>query len=146
MVLPDLLAGDLVWPQETRIIGVFPFVAALAGLGIGAVLDWLSPWRKLKLAAVVMICFTMQAQMAEFFGAGKNLGRMHWGGNTQLVVVQCSGPRCVNAGVQHGLWGGNPALQKLHMWRRLDCCASGARRFLCVLRSAPAVCKVAVLE
>lgn len=91
MILPDLLAGDRDWPHETRIIGVFPFVAALAGLGIGGVLDWLSPWRNLKLAAVVMLCaaigFTMQAQVAEFFGAEKNLGRMHWGGNTQLRRV-----------------------------------------------------------
>ncbi len=43
MVLPDVLAGDRDWPHETRIIGAFPFVAALAGLGIGGVLDWLSP-------------------------------------------------------------------------------------------------------
>ena len=91
MVLPDLLASDRDWPQETRIIGVFPIMAILAELGIGAVLDWLSPWRKLKLAAVGMPCaaigFTMQAQVAEFFGAGKNLGRMHWGGNTQVRRV-----------------------------------------------------------
>ena len=31
MVMPDLLAGDRDWPHETRIIGVFPFVAALSG-------------------------------------------------------------------------------------------------------------------
>lgn len=91
MVLPDLLAGDRDWPHETRIIGVFPFVAALSGLGIATVLEWLTPWRNLKRVAVVMLCaaigFNMQAQVAEFFGAEKNLGRMHWGGNTQLRRV-----------------------------------------------------------
>ena len=77
MVLPDLLAGDRDWPHETRIVGVFPFVAALAGLGIGAVLDWLGKWRDLKLLAVVLLCValgvTVQAQVAEFFGAEQNL-------------------------------------------------------------------------
>ncbi len=91
MVLPDLLAGDRDWPHETRIIGVFPFVAALSGLGIATVLEWLTPWRNLKRVAVVLLCaaigFNMQAQVAEFFGAEKNLGRMHWGGNTQLRRV-----------------------------------------------------------
>ena len=91
MVLPDVLAGDRDWPHETRIIGVFPFVAALAGLGIGGVLDRLSPWRNLKLATgwvlAAAVGFTMQAQVGEFFGAEKNLGRMHWGGNTQLRRV-----------------------------------------------------------
>ncbi len=91
MVLPDLLAGDRDWPHETRIIGVFPFVAALSGLGIATVLEWLTPWRNLKWVAVVLLCaaigFNMQAQVAEFFGAEKNLGRMHWGGNTQLRRV-----------------------------------------------------------
>ena len=91
MVLPDLLAGDRDWPHETRIIGVFPFVAALSGLGIATVLEWLTPWRNLKRVAVVLLCaaigFYMHAQVAEFFGAEKNLGRMHWGGNTQLRRV-----------------------------------------------------------
>ncbi|RLT50690.1 MAG: hypothetical protein DWI67_09060, partial [Chloroflexi bacterium] len=91
MVLPDLLAGDRDWPHETRIIGVFPFVAALSGLGIATVLEWLTPWRNLKRVAVVMLCaaigVNMQSQVAEFFGAEKNLGRMHWGGNTQLRRV-----------------------------------------------------------
>ena len=68
MVLPDVLAGDRDWPHETRIIGAFPFVAALAGLGIGGVLDWLSPWRNLKLATGLVLAaavgFTMQAQLA----------------------------------------------------------------------------------
>lgn len=57
----------------------------------GGVLDWLSPWRNLKLATGLLLAaavgFTMQAQVAEFFGAEKNLGRMHWGGNTQLRRV-----------------------------------------------------------
>ncbi len=91
MVLPDLLAGDRDWPHEPRIVGAFPFVAALAGLGIGAVLDWLSQWRDLKRLAVVLLCaalgVTVQTQVTEFFGAEQNLGRMHWGGNTQLRRV-----------------------------------------------------------
>ena len=91
MVLPDLLAGDRDWPHELRIVGAFPFVAALAGLGIGTVLDWLGKWRDLKLLAVVLLCaalgVTVQTQVAEFFGAEQNLGRMHWGGNTQLRRV-----------------------------------------------------------
>lgn len=91
MVLPDLLAGDRDWPHETRIIGVFPFVAALSGLGIATMLEWLTLWRNLKRVAVVLLCaaigINMQAQVVEFFGAEKNLGRMHWGGNTQLRRV-----------------------------------------------------------
>ena len=71
--------------------GVFPIVAALAGLGIGAVLDWLSKWRDLKRLAVVLLCaalgVTVQGQVAEFFCAERSLGRMHGGGNTQLRRV-----------------------------------------------------------
>ena len=69
MVLPDMVAGDRDWPHETRIVGVFPIVAALAGRGIGGVLDWLSPWRNLKLATGWLLAaaggFTTHAQVAD---------------------------------------------------------------------------------
>ena len=51
---------------------------------------------------------------------------VHFAGLRQVVAAsQGSGPRCINAGGQNGLRGGNPALQKWHLRRSVERCCSG---------------------
>jgi len=42
-----------------------------------------------------------------------------------VAASQGSGPRCINAGGQNGLRGGNPAPQKWHTRRSVERCWSG---------------------
>ena len=51
---------------------------------------------------------------------------VYFAGLRQVVAASHgSGPRCINAGGQNGLRGGNPALQKWHMRRSVERCCSG---------------------
>ncbi len=94
MLLPDLVAGDRTWPHELRLIGVYPFVAALAGLGLASLWDILR--RRVKLQKILLALlallgiYTAGLQAYEFFSMEKNFGRMYWGGNTWLRRVDNS--------------------------------------------------------
>jgi Dolichyl-phosphate-mannose-protein mannosyltransferase len=88
MLLPDLLAGDRDWPHETRSIGVYPYAAAFAGLGLGGVLAWLRPWRRVQLLAqaglVLAVVYSGASQSLEFFSMDGNYGKMYYFGNSWL--------------------------------------------------------------
>lgn len=91
MLLPDLIAGDRDWPHELRVIGAYPFVAGIAGLGLGGALNWLSRWNAARQITGVALAFAVMisagAQANEFFSMDANLGRMYWGGNSWLRRV-----------------------------------------------------------
>jgi Dolichyl-phosphate-mannose-protein mannosyltransferase len=91
MLLPDLISGDRDWPHELRLIGLYPFLAGLAGYGLASVWAWTQRWREVHrwagpvLLAAVAITFIMQAR--EFFDVELNQGKLYWSGNVWLRRV-----------------------------------------------------------
>lgn len=94
MILPDLISGDREWPHEFRLIGAYPFVAGVAGLGMGAVWGWARrrpiAERLVRAGLILFVGITFFQQAREFFGMDANFGRMVWGGNTWLRRVDNS--------------------------------------------------------
>jgi len=86
MLLPDLISGDRDWPHEFRLIGAYPFVAAVAGLGLGIIWSWTKRWANLRrLASAILIAgvaITSFQQAREFFG--EKYSRIYWGGSSWL--------------------------------------------------------------
>lgn len=88
MILPDLISGDRDWPHELRLIGAYPFVAAIASLGLIGVYRLFRRWPGasqiggLALAAAVGVTMIWQAR--EFFSPGLNYDKLYWSGNIWL--------------------------------------------------------------
>ncbi|MFQ5408465.1 MAG: ArnT family glycosyltransferase [Anaerolineales bacterium] len=92
MVLPEMIAGASDWPHELRLIGVYPFVAALAGLGLGGAWSFLRRWPWLDtivgVALAGAVAVSMYAEAAEFFSLDRNYGKLYWNQNWWLGRIE----------------------------------------------------------
>ncbi len=88
MLLPDLISGDRDWPHELRLIGAYPFLAGLAGLGLASVVAAVRHWPSIhRLASPVLVGvvgLTMLWQANEFFNPDLNYGKLYYSGNIWL--------------------------------------------------------------
>lgn len=91
MILPDLISGDRDWPHELRLIGAYPFVAGIAGLGLiglhGLFRRWPGASRVAGLTLAAAIALTMVSQAREFFSPGLNYDKFYWSGNIWLKRI-----------------------------------------------------------
>jgi len=94
MVLPDLTQGDREWPHELRLTGAYPFIGAIAGLGVAGLWALFSRWRPAQrwvlVGAVAASAYVAGSQAYKFFSMDGNYGRMYYGGNVWFRRVDNS--------------------------------------------------------
>ncbi len=88
MALPDLISGDREWPHELRLIGAYPFVAGIAGLGLIGAWRLSRRWARgnqiIGLLLAAAVGWTMFQQARSFFSFDLNRGKLYWSANTWL--------------------------------------------------------------
>ena len=92
MVLPEMIAGASDWPHETRLVGVYPFVAIIAGLGLGGGWSLLRRWSfanvLIGVALLASVTVTMYQEAREFFSLEANYSKLYWNQNWWLGRIE----------------------------------------------------------
>ena len=101
MLLPDLISGDRDWPHELRLIGAYPFLAAIAGFGLvsvwAATRRWPAVHRLTNPTLCILVGLTMIFEAREFFSLDLNQGKLFWSGNVWLRRIDYGVANHVNA-------------------------------------------------